>query len=144
MADSCQNTSFFDISVNNDRICMGFEADTPAKWKQHVHFERLSDKDLVKKLLVNNRISVARQNFFTRALSESRVQWTCCCHFSGISASKSMQIWSVLTEISKKVLLESTVSAIVALLKSCDSPRCSHTHTCSQPHAPPHIHLWQN
>ena len=25
--------TFLDISVNTDQICMGFEADTPEKWK---------------------------------------------------------------------------------------------------------------
>ena len=57
--------TFFDISVNASQICMGFEADTPEKRQQHGHYMRLSDKDLVKKVLTSN-------NFLTRSLSESR------------------------------------------------------------------------
>ena len=48
--------AFFDISVNTGQICMGFEADTPKKWQQQAHCMRLSDKNLVKKLLTSNQI----------------------------------------------------------------------------------------
>ena len=56
MADTNENTidsgkTFFDISVTTGQIGMEFEADTPQKWQQHAHCMRLSDKDLVKKLL---------------------------------------------------------------------------------------------
>ena len=61
-------------------------------------------------------------------LSIKSLGWTYCCHFSGVSASNPMKIRSVLTEISKKVLPESTdcsiVSAIVVVLKSRDSLSC--------------------
>ena len=63
--------------------------------------------------------------------------------FGGISFKIHANLISINGNI-KESLLESTVSAIVALLKSCDSPRCSHTHACAQPRAPSHIHLWQN
>ena len=88
---------------------MGLEADTPEKWKQHVDLLQVSDKDLVKKLLTSNqKIRLLFNNFLTRSLSVSRIQWACFCHFFGVSASNPMQIWPVLTEISKKVLPESS------------------------------------
>ena len=36
---------------------------------------------------------VVVNNFLTKSLSFSRIQWACCCHFSGVSASNHMQIW---------------------------------------------------
>ena len=47
MEDTCPEKSFFDISFNSGQICIGFKADTPEKWQQHVHRIRLSDIDLV-------------------------------------------------------------------------------------------------
>ena len=41
-------------------------------------------------------------------LMSNQKWWACCSHFSRVSASNPMQIWPVLTEISKKVLPEST------------------------------------
>ena len=65
--------TFFDISVNTGQICMGFEAEIPEKLKQQAHRMRLSDKDLVKKLLTSNRkIWLLVNYFFIRSLSESR------------------------------------------------------------------------
>ena len=77
MADTiekhCQFKTFFDISVNTGQICMRFEAYTPRRNPQHTHRMRLSDKDLVKKLLTNNRkIRLLVNNFLTRYLSENR------------------------------------------------------------------------
>ena len=64
--------TFFDISVNTDKICIEFEADIPEKWQTHAHCMQLSDKDLVKKLLTSNRkIRSLANNFLTRSLSES-------------------------------------------------------------------------
>ena len=48
--------TFFNISVNTGQICMGFEADTTEKRKQHVYLMGLSDNDLVKKFLTSNQI----------------------------------------------------------------------------------------
>ena len=79
-------------------------------------------KDLIKKIVDEQHIN----NFLTIPLSESRMQWACYCLFSRVSASNPMQIGSALTEITKKVLPESTgfsmASAIVVALKSHDSP----------------------
>ena len=77
--------TFFDISVNTGQICKEFKADTLEKRQQHAHRMRLSDKDLVKKLLTSNRqrsrkklltsnrkIRLLVNNFLTRSLSEKR------------------------------------------------------------------------
>ena len=65
--------TFFDISVKISQICMCVEADTPEKVQQHAHCMRLSDKDLVNKLLQSNRIFRSLiNNFFTRSLFETR------------------------------------------------------------------------
>ena len=51
---------------------MGFEADISEKRKQHTDFLRLSDKDLVKKLVTSIRkIRLLANNFLTKTLSES-------------------------------------------------------------------------
>ena len=97
---------------------MGFEADTRKKWQQL-------------RLLFNK--------FLTRSLSESCYRWKCCFHFSWVSASNPMQIWSVLMEISKKVVRESTgfwqVSAIWSRAFDLFSPSrlinlMKHEHSC--------------
>ena len=36
--------TLFDISVNTDQICMGFGAETPGKYKQHVHLSYFRTK----------------------------------------------------------------------------------------------------
>ena len=65
---------------------MGFKADTP---ENESNSSIVCDKDMVEKLLASNRIfRLLVNNFLTRSVSESRLRWTCCFHFSGISASK--------------------------------------------------------
>ena len=74
MAETIEKTvdsgkTLFDISVDTGQICMGFEADTPEKGQLQAFCMRLSDKDLVKKLLRSNRkIWLLVNNFLTKSL----------------------------------------------------------------------------
>ena len=54
--------TLFDISVNTDQIGMGFEADTPEQWQQHVYLRDFRTKIWLKSY------SVARQILLTRSI----------------------------------------------------------------------------
>ena len=104
MADFSQTPTFFDISVNTDQIDMGFEADTPWKKKAACSACRLSDKDLVKKVLMNNRIFRLLNQIFVWKSHTLRMLLSI---FWGSATNPMPIIWPVLTEISNKVLPES-------------------------------------
>ena len=40
--------TFFDIFVKTGQVCMGFEANAPAKGRQHAYCMRLLGKDMLK------------------------------------------------------------------------------------------------
>ena len=42
---------FFDISINNGRICMGFVADNSEKVQKHTNLIWFSSKNFIQKLL---------------------------------------------------------------------------------------------
>ena len=54
------NKTFFDNYVDTGQICMGFKTDTPEKIRQHEHLMRISNKDLIEKLLTTKHIFSAR------------------------------------------------------------------------------------
>ena len=68
MADTIDSGKiFFHISDITGQICMGFEVDTPEKGQQHAHCIRLSDKDLVKKVIDEQpKHSVAQPDLFLK------------------------------------------------------------------------------
>ena len=75
MADTIENPinsgkTFFDSFVDIGQISLGFEADTSESWQQHAHCMRLTDKNLIKKLLTSNRkIRLLVNSFLTRSFS---------------------------------------------------------------------------
>ena len=93
--------TFFNISVNNGQICMGYEANILAKWQQQAHCMRLKDKDLVKSYWRATEkfgcLSITHQIFVRNSLKMDNL-------FSlfRVFASNPMPIWLVLTEILKK------------------------------------------
>ena len=108
MADTCQNPSIqVRLSMIFPLILARFAwglKQIPQNNETKCPSWRLSDKDRVKKSLTSNRLLV--NNFLTRSFYKSQIS---CHHFPKVSASNPMQIWPALTEISKKVLPESTV-----------------------------------
>ena len=85
MADTIEKTSIpVRLSLIFPLILVTFARGLKQISRKIERNRRLSDKDLVKKLLTSNRIfRLLVNNFLTRSLSESRLRWTCCFHFLG-------------------------------------------------------------
>ena len=80
LEDTCQNPNsgktFFDISINTHQIGIWFEADTLEKCGNMSIFSNFQTKIWLKNVVMSNRIfRLLINNFLTRSLSESCIQW---------------------------------------------------------------------